>query len=157
MLHLRRVVEKIWGWFRSWKSQPQNAIDPERVDKLDLRHWGQLDPVAEKMHAIGPDCWIENTSTTVVVLESPLLKVVIVPAGCRIKIKSPVLEPYRDGLALKMREWDALFVAQSMIEEYNRGIMMDRLTVEETKTVQLPFPRRALGVVEHEIGLRAYR
>lgn len=162
MHHLRRVVEWFRGWLRKWKGQSLSA-KPDRIDKVDTSAWGalQLEPDREKMQEIGPDCWIENSSGTHAFLQGPLLTV-MVPGNTRIKVHSPVLErvTLEPGNPFKMtiREWDALFVVQDMVDEYNRGIQLDQMTPDDLKHAPtLPMPRRSLGVVESQTKLRAYR
>lgn len=113
------------------------------------------------MH-IGPDAWIYSNADHDIVLEGPILKRLVVPAKRQVKITSPVIELVPDTIEprpgkMMIREWDALHIAEQMIEEYCRGCWYDLADPEDLRNCTLPFPKRALGRIAEKIGLRAER
>ena len=120
-----------------------------------------MSSVFERVGTIGPDVEISNESDVPRVLEFPMRHTIIrVPAHGKYILRSPVAEKVpdpTDSRKFRVREHDALAVAEDLITEYCRGIAYDRMTLAELKACTLPFPARAFPRIREEVGLKAQR
>jgi hypothetical protein len=156
-----RFLSKVWAWLH-WRKRAPTPIPPPAhiepplpVQELHAQH-------RDRIQDIGPDCWIFSNANHDIVLEGTILRRLVVPAKRQVKITSPVLELVADTIEprpgkVMIREWDALFVAESMIEDYCRGLWYDLADPEDLRTCTLPFPKRSLARIAEKIGLRAER
>jgi hypothetical protein len=156
-----RFLTRAWAWVKQWRtrapalSPPKHFEPPPFTQELNAQH-------RDRVMDIGPDAWIFSNAVHDIVLEGTVIKRLVIPAKRQIKIKSPVIELVADTIEprpgkMMIREWDALFVAESMIEDYCRGLWYDLADPEDLRNCTLPFPKRSLARIAEKIGLRAER
>ena len=161
-------IKKVWAWIaRRFHAQSPAPSAPPSLRELQGLVAQEALPVQnlnpqhrDRIMEIGPDAWIFSTSKHAITLEGVLIARLVIPPNGSVKIKSPVLEQIRDlsqpGKTM-LREWDALYIAEQMIEEYCRGCWYDLADPEDLRTCTLPFPKRSLARIAEKIGLRAER
>lgn len=76
---------------------------------------------------IGPDIIITNHRKETVILEGVVISRLVLKPGESRTVKSPIVEPYRDGGNLRVRQWDAAFVVNDMIKNWMLGILYDEV------------------------------
>jgi hypothetical protein len=157
------LLTKGWAWLkRRFRAQPpptppapRTLAPPLPVQELHAAH-------RDRVQDIGPDAWIYSNADHDIVLEGTIIRRLVVPAKRQVRIKSPAIELVPDTIAprpgkMMLREWDALYVAEQMIEEYCRGLWYDLADPEDLRACTLPFPKRSLARIAEKVGLRAER
>jgi hypothetical protein len=157
-----RFLSRVRAWLHWRKRAPAPPVVIERIPKPALPVQVVNAPHRDRLQEIGPDAWIYSNADHDIVLEGTVLRRVVVPAKRQVKIQSPVLELVPDSIEprpgkMMIREWDALYIAEQMIEEYCRGRWYDLADPQDLRTCVLPFPKRSLARIAQKIGLRAER
>ena len=156
------LLTRARAWVKKWRTRAPAPLPPAKHFEPPLQVQQLNAPHRDRIMDIGPDAWIFSNAVHDIVLEGPILKRLVVPAKRQIRIKSPVLELVADTIEprpgkMMLREWDALHVAEQMIEDYCRGLWYDLADPEDLRTCTLPFPKRSLARIAEKIGLRAER
>jgi hypothetical protein len=157
-----RFLTRAWAWVKQWRTRAPALPHPAEHFELPLPVQELNAPHRDRVMDIGPDAWIFSNAVHDIVLEGTVIKRLVIPAKRQVRIKSPVLELVADTIAprpgkMMLREWDALHIAEQMIEEYCRGCWYDLADPEDLRNCTLPFPKRSLARIAEKIGLRAER
>ena len=161
-------AKRMWARFCKWigraPAEPTARIASQTgiVQGVDPPAPQEMSSIFERVGVIGPSAYIENSSDRLLALEFPFQRRTLLNIAPRSRylLHSPVIERIPDPVErnkFRIREHDALRVANDMIDEYLRGIAYDRMTPDELQHCTLPFPSRAFVNLREEIGLRATR